>query len=237
MRTTHAVLFSTATDRARRFYLAFIPIIDYTRVMRQPTWEMEEKYTVCGYKLVAGVDEAGRGAWAGPIVAGAVIFDKHDLIGLRDSKLLSPVQREKMYEKIITNALAWSTGIVTRDEIDAIGIGPANKLAMERAVAGLKPAPDIVLIDAFKIDCGCPIESIIKGDQKVCTIAAASIIAKVTRDRMLIAAHTKYPAYSFDQHKGYGTASHRQAIEKFGASAFHRMSFEPMKSHGKNPKH
>ncbi|MFA6198137.1 MAG: ribonuclease HII [Patescibacteria group bacterium] len=202
-----------------------------------PTWQIEEKYLVQGYKLIAGVDEAGRGAWAGPIVAGAVIFDKHDLIGLRDSKLLSPAQREKIYAKIITNAIAWNAGIVTHEEIDTIGIGPANKLAMERAVAGLKPTPDVVLIDAFKIDCGHTIEAIIKGDQKVCTIAAASIIAKVTRDRMLIAAHAKYPKYGFNQHKGYGTASHRQAIEKFGASAFHRMSFEPMKSLGKNLKH
>ena len=198
--------------------------------MISPTWQFEDKYLTQGIKFVAGVDEAGRGAWAGPIVAGAVIFTNHDLVGLRDSKLLSPVQREKMYDKIVASAAAWSAGIVTRDEIDTIGIGPANKLAMERAVAGLKPAPDFVLVDAFKIDSGCPIESIIKGDQKVCTIAAASIIAKVTRDRMLVTAHAKYPDYGFNQHKGYGTVSHRQAIEKFGASAFHRMSFEPMKS-------
>jgi ribonuclease HII len=201
-----------------------------------PTWQFEDKYLTQGYKLVAGVDEAGRGAWAGPIVAGAVIFDKHDLVGLRDSKLLSPVQREKMYDKIITNAISWYAGIVTREEIDTIGIGPANKLAMERAVTGLKPAPDVVLIDAFKIDCSCLIESIIKGDQKVSTIAAASIIAKVTRDRMLIAAHEKYPEYGFDQHKGYGTASHRQAIENFGTSPFHRLSFEPMKTMAANRK-
>ena len=196
----------------------------------QPTWQVEDKYLAQGYRLIAGVDEAGRGAWAGPIVAGAVVFTDHNILGLRDSKKLSPAQREKLYEKIISSAVCWNAGIVTRDEIDQIGIGPANKLVLERAVAGLKPAPDVVLIDAFKIDSTCPTESIIKGDAKVNTIAAASIIAKVTRDRLLVEAHKNFPAYGFDQHKGYGTESHRQAINEFGTCPLHRISFEPMKS-------
>jgi ribonuclease HII len=205
-------------------------------MITRPTWEYEDKYWHQGLVLVAGVDEAGRGSWAGPIVAGAVIFETHDLTGLRDSKLLSPVQREKMYSLIVEQAIAWNAGIVTSEEIDRIGIGPANKLVMERAIAGLNPAPTAVLIDAFKINCDCPTESIIKGDRLVCTIAAASIIAKVTRDRLMVSAHEKFPGYGFDQHKGYGTAEHRQAIQKHGTCAIHRISFEPMKTMVKKSK-
>jgi ribonuclease HII len=199
--------------------------------MVEPTYQEEEKLKKKGYIKVAGLDEAGRGAWAGPIVAASVILNpRMPVDGLRDSKQLTPTRRKQIYLEIIKNALNWSVGIVSEQTIDRIGINQANALAMEQAVKKLQLKPDYLLIDYFLLD-HVDIEhhAIEKGDQKVASIAAASIIAKVTRDYIMIAAHKEYPEYSFHTHKGYGTENHQKKIAEYGVCKIHRVSFSPMK--------
>lgn len=181
-----------------------------------------------GYARVAGVDEAGRGCLAGPVVAAAVVLDPTRYIpGLRDSKLLSPKERGRLYEKILA-ASEWATVAVEADEIDRLNIHKASLLAMRDAVISLHALPDFVLVDAFSIpDLLVPQRGIVKGDKRCAVIAAASIIAKVTRDRQMEVLHGRHPEYGFDRHKGYGTAVHFDAIAKFGCSGVHRRSFGP----------
>ncbi len=205
--------------------------MEYTYNMIKPTWQEEEKLQKLGHRRVAGLDEAGRGAWAGPIVAAAVIlFPGTKLPGLRDSKLLTPKQREKLFLQLVKEAVAWSVGIISQTEIDKHGVGRANEQAMLKAVERLQTHyPDFLLIDALKIQHTLPRKAIVKGDQKVMSIAAASIIAKVTRDYIMDEAHKQYPNYGFHLHKGYGTAHHQAMLRKHGVSKFHRKSYKPIK--------
>jgi len=183
-----------------------------------------------GFTLVAGADEAGRGALAGPIVAAAVILPKNAKIhGLRDSKLLSAEQREDLYGKIVNVAAAWKAARIEHHQIDAHGIQWANLQSLERAILGLEPGPDYVLLDAFDIKTlEIPHLAIVKGDRLSLSIAAASVIAKVTRDRIMREYHKDYPAYGFDRHKGYGTQPHIRALEECGISPIHRTCFMPV---------
>lgn len=178
-------------------------------------------------KLLAGVDEAGRGPLAGPVVAAAVIFSNTTFIpGIDDSKKLSVKKRETLFDEINNKALAVGVGIVDHQEIDKINILQAALKAMSAAVKSLNVAPDLILIDGNKsFYSETPTQTIVKGDQKSFSIAAASIIAKVTRDRMMIEYSDKYPGYLWHQNKGYATQAHIAAIKKFGYSPLHRKSF------------
>jgi len=180
-----------------------------------------------GYRLVAGIDEAGRGPLAGPVVAACVMLPEGCLIeGVNDSKKLSAAQRDKLYDVIIEKAVSFGVGIIDEKCIDEINILNATKLAMKQAVDELKPRPEILLIDAVKLEnVNIPQMSIIKGDALSISIAAASIIAKVTRDRIIDEADNVYPLYGFKKHKGYGTAEHINAIKKYGLCPIHRISF------------
>lgn len=190
--------------------------------------EFEEKLYSNDIKYIAGIDEAGRGPLAGPVVVGCVIMKPESFIEyVNDSKKVSEMKREMLYENIITEALDWSTGIIGQDEIDEINILNATKKALTIAIDKLNVKPDIILVDALdKIDTrGIPYKSIIKGDSKIYSISAASIIAKVTRDRIMREYDEVYPEYGFGKHKGYGTASHIQAIRENGICSLHRKSF------------
>ena len=185
-----------------------------------------------GKNLIAGVDEVGRGCLFGPMVIGAVILPKNLYIErLDDSKKLSPKIRAELYEKIIAQAICYSVEEVSIAEIDAVNIYQATINGMIRAVQKLPIKPEIVLVDAMKIEiAGIETRSIIRGDKLSASIAAASILAKVTRDRMADKWAEKYPAYSLEKNKGYGTRTHIEAIEKFGYTEMHRRSFNPVKS-------
>jgi ribonuclease HII len=191
---------------------------------------MNEELTVPA-GLVAGVDEAGRGPLAGPVVAGAVILDPHRPIdGLADSKRLSAARREVLCEMIQERALAWAIGRADVGEIDRINILQATMLAMQRAVAALQPAAEHALIDGNRCpDLACPSQAIVKGDSRVAAISAASIIAKVTRDREMLSLDVIYPGYGLAQHKGYPSKAHIQALESLGVSPVHRRSYAPVR--------
>lgn len=190
-------------------------------------WEFEKESFNFGFNLVAGLDEAGRGPLAGPVVASAVILPKFLLIeDINDSKKLSEKKRDELYMKIQDAAIDIGVGIVDNRIIDEINILNATKLAMKRAVDSLNNKPDFMLIDALEItDIDIRQKSIIKGDSKSISIAAASIIAKVTRDNMVKEYDKKYPQYKFSKHKGYGTKEHYEAIKKYGITPEHRKSF------------
>ncbi|MDD5382071.1 MAG: ribonuclease HII [Candidatus Margulisbacteria bacterium] len=193
----------------------------------------ESKLKKQGYQLVAGVDEAGRGPLAGPIVAAAVILPLEiDLPGLNDSKLLSPKQREALFIKIRRQAISIGVGKVGHKLIDKLNIGKANVLAMELAVKGLCRRPDFILIDGkrYRLDLPVAQRAIVQGDRKCASIAAASIIAKVVRDRIMDRYHLKYPEYGFAWHKGYGTREHFQELQEHGPCPIHRRSFFPIRS-------
>ena len=192
--------------------------------------EIEYRLYEKNYKLIAGIDEVGRGPLAGPVVAAAVILPKDfELIGLNDSKQLNEDKRNKFYEIICEQALDIGIGISGNDEIDEINIFEATKLAMKRAVLDLNQAPSYLLIDAVQLN-DLPIEqqSIVKGDSKSISIAAASIVAKVTRDSMMKKLHEQYPMYHFNSNMGYGTKEHLEALKQFGPSPVHRKSFKPV---------
>lgn len=178
-------------------------------------------------RIIAGVDEAGRGPLAGPVVAAAVIFDNdtfHE--GINDSKQIPEKKREVLYDWIIHNCIDYGIGIVGHDEIDDINILQATLKAMKTAASKLKPKPNLILIDGNKsFYSGIPIKTIVKGDTKSFAIAAASIIAKVTRDRLMREASANYPQYMWDHNKGYGTRAHVEALKKFGPSPLHRKTF------------
>ncbi|MEW5756646.1 MAG: ribonuclease HII [Pseudomonadota bacterium] len=181
--------------------------------------------------LIAGVDEVGRGPLAGPVVAAAVILDPNNPIaGLADSKKLTEKKRELLFDEIQRKALAWAIGRAEVEEIDRINILQASLLAMQRAVAGLNPAPDHALIDGNRCPVlRCTAQAIIKGDDKVPAISAASILAKVTRDREMTEMDALYPGYGLAQHKGYPSPIHLQALTELGVTPIHRRSFKPVK--------
>ena len=190
--------------------------------------EIDKSYFKEGYNYICGIDEAGRGPLAGPVVVAAVIMPKDSMIeGVNDSKKVSEKKREKLYELIIEEAISYSVGIVDQNEIDRINILNATKAGLTEAVRTLKVKPEFILVDALtNIDtCGVPYQSIIKGDAKSYSIAAASIIAKVTRDRIMREWDKVYPQYGFERHKGYGTAAHISAIKENGLCPLHRLSF------------
>lgn len=183
------------------------------------------------FKIIAGADEAGRGPLAGPVVAAAVILDhSRPICGLNDSKKLSAAKRELLFDQIIDNALDYKIEIISVEVIDQINILQASLLAMEKAVNNLTCLPDLCLIDGNFLpnNLNCPAEAIIKGDAKMASIAAASILAKVTRDKIMIELHEKYPEYNFAQNKGYPTKRHLEAINKFGILECHRKSYKPI---------
>jgi ribonuclease HII len=183
--------------------------------------------------LVAGVDEAGRGPLAGPVVAAAVILDERQPIaGLADSKKLTALRRERLFDEIRAKALCCSVAEASVEEIDRLNILQATLLAMRRAVQGLRLKPALVLVDGNRLPVlDIPAEAIVKGDALVPAISAASILAKVHRDRWCAEVHAQYPQYGFDAHKGYGTAAHLQALRAHGASPLHRRSFAPVAQH------
>jgi ribonuclease HII len=180
-----------------------------------------------GFCYVAGVDEVGRGCLAGPVVAAAVVLhpDRH-IPGVCDSKLVPAPERERLFDRIVTHAIAWAVAESDPREIDTLNIHQASLTAMRRAILALAPLPDIVLVDAFRVPLlpmaqrGVP-----HGDRRCSAIAAASIIAKVTRDRQMLELHSQDPRYGFDRHKGYATADHLDAVARFGYSEVHRRSF------------
>ena len=181
--------------------------------------------------LFAGVDEAGRGPLAGPVVAAAVILDPvRPIDGLADSKILSEGKRNSLFKMIKENALSWSVGMSSVEEIDELNILQATLLAMQRAVNGLGMQPDEVLIDGNCLPrLSIPAQAIVKGDSKVKAISAASILAKVERDKIMVGYHKKYPDFSFHLHKGYGTRQHINEISQFGILPVHRRTFNPVK--------
>ncbi|MGB8645751.1 MAG: ribonuclease HII [Anaerolineae bacterium] len=213
---------------------------------RYPNLDYEIPFWRDGYVCVAGLDEAGRGAWAGPVVAGAVILpalDAHTARGWRrarvlraiarvnDSKQLSPLQRQALVEPIRACAIASATGAASHREIDEIGIAPASKLAMRRALEALAKQPEALLLDALVLpEIELPQVGLIHGDAISLSIAAASILAKVTRDRLMCELDAQYPAYHFARHKGYGTADHRAALAAHGPSPVHRRSYAPIRA-------
>jgi ribonuclease HII len=182
-----------------------------------------------GFYRVAGCDEVGRGCLAGPVVAGAVILDPgRHIPGLADSKTITALERERLYGVITRKALAWSVAAVQPTEIDEINIHRASLEAMRRAVLAIAPLPDMILVDAFRIpDLLIAQRGVPHGDRKCAAIAAASIVAKVTRDREMLTHHAADPRYGYDRHKGYATAEHLAAVARYGYSALHRRSFRP----------
>ncbi len=200
--------------------------------MHKPTFKREHELWQNGYDLVAGIDEVGRGAWAGPIVAAGVIFEKRQMIeGLNDSKKLSAAKREELAEIIKSKALAWTIQLVEHDIIDEIGVGKANALVIDKVINALDPKPHYLLIDKASVTeykIRIPWETIIKGDSKIFSIAAASIIAKVARDEMMLKLAKKYPNYGFEEHKGYGTKLHQDMLKIHNICPIHRKSYRPI---------
>jgi len=191
-----------------------------------------------GFDLVAGADEAGRGACAGPLVAAAVILRPSTRIDeLADSKLLTPRQRDRIYDQVTSRALAWAVVSIEPGECDALGMHVANLAALRRAVMRLAVPPDFVLSDGFAVDgLGMPNLGVWKGDQVAACVAAASVVAKVTRDRVMTRAHETYPDYAFDIHKGYCTGLHQERLESFGPSAIHRWCFDNVRRTARVPR-
>lgn len=201
-------------------------------IFNRPHQKYEKRLAREGYRVVAGADEVGRGAWAGPLVAAAVVMPlKPRLKGIDDSKQLTRKQREQAAEKILERAICYGIGVVQNDELDSVGITRANELAILRAVELLQLQPDYVLVDAFKfLSFPTKHASIAHGDATIYSIAAASILAKVYRDRLMDNYHQQYPEYGFDTNNGYGTAEHSAALNTHGICIIHRRSFQPMKT-------
>lgn len=204
--------------------------------MSSPHLENEIALLKQGYRFVAGLDEAGRGAWAGPVVAAAVILplDRPNLVellsGVNDSKLLTPEQRDHFFEVIGETALAVATGIASPALVDELNVVGATRYAMEQALAGLKPGPDCLLLDHLDLPAvALPQQAFPKADTLSLSVAAASVMAKVTRDRLMVRYNDTYPDYAFDLHKGYGTPQHQMALTRYGPCPLHRMSYAPLK--------
>jgi len=215
------------------------PVVPWPRADKRPQANMQQIALQWGVNgLIAGVDEAGRGPLAGPVVAAAVILDDlNPVFGLADSKQLSARRRARLFDEIRANALCFAVAQASVQEIDALNILQATLLAMRRAVEGLRLAPKLVLVDGNRRP-GLPMrcETIVKGDALVAAISAASILAKVTRDRWCESVDLQYPAYGFAQHKGYGTALHLAALKAHGACPQHRSSFRPVTEVLETPK-
>ena len=193
------------------------------------TRTLENALRRVGFVYVAGCDEVGRGCLAGPVVAAAVVLhpERH-IPGVCDSKAVPAAERERLYERIVVDAVAWAVAWAEPDEIDRINIHQASLRAMQRAVLGLAPLPDVVLVDAFRVpDLPMAQRGVVHGDRRCSAIAAASIVAKVTRDRQMLELHGRDPRYGFDRHKGYATADHLDAVARFGYSEVHRRTFRP----------
>jgi ribonuclease HII len=201
-------------------------------MIETPGLQLEQTLWQKGVQFIGGIDEAGRGAWAGPLMAGAVILPNNSqlrltLAGVRDSKQMTPRQREHWALEIKSVALAWSVGTASAVEIDEIGILPANRLAMIRAIQGLSLTPEYHLFDFIHWkDCPYPGQRLVKGETQSLSIAAASVLAKTTRDALMRELDGQFPNYGFGRHKGYGTAIHQAAIAKFGLSPIHRKTFK-----------
>jgi len=199
-----------------------------------PDLTIEARFWRAGLTYLAGLDEAGRGAWAGPITAAAVIFRADEtllkrLSGVRDSKLMTPCQRSYWADKIKQEALTWGVGMASCEEIDALGILNATRLAMRRALEQLIITPQQLLLDALRLpEIPLPQEAIIKGDRRSLSIAAASVLAKTSRDAWMIACDQNFPGYGFAHHKGYGTFAHKQALGTLGPCPIHRRTFSPI---------
>ncbi len=202
-----------------------------------PSLDLERDLHSRGFSLIAGVDEVGRGALAGPVMAGAVILPPDLdssapwLQGIDDSKKLTPMQREKAAQRIHQNALAVSVGKAGPEEIDEHGIVAATRLAMVRAVRGLSPQPQHLLVDYLTLDeCGLPLTSVVRGDSVSYSIACAAIVAKVDRDRLMVEANERWPGYDFHKNKGYGGSQlHRRQLDKLGPTRIHRHTFAPVR--------
>ncbi len=194
---------------------------------RKPLYPLEHSLQKAGFSHVAGVDEAGRGCLAGPVFAAAVIFPPKTILPeVDDSKKLSPQKRERLFDEIVRVALAWNVAAIDPTEIDQINIHRASLKAMGLAVQGLRPWPDYLLIDGrFPLKLEVPQSAIIRGDAQCQVVAAASILAKVSRDRWMREVARQFPGYGFERHKGYGTVTHRVAIQKYGLTPIHRRSF------------
>lgn len=202
--------------------------------MIRPRLTLERALIAAGFATVAGLDEAGRGAWAGPLVAGAVALSDETLAAsgrllrlVRDSKTLTEQLRERAYAKL-TRMLPWAVGAVSAQEIDRLGIAAANQRALERAASALPTGADCLLVDGRGFRFPWPHRQIVDGDATVFCIAAASIIAKVTRDRLMVALNRQYPGYGFRRHRGYGTPEHQAALDRLGCCPIHRQSFQPI---------
>ncbi len=200
--------------------------------MKNPGWKMEVGLWQRGYQYVAGIDEVGRGAWAGPIVAAGVIFeDKKIIKGLKDSKQISALKRKNLVDEIKSKALSWAVAVIDNTIIDEIGVGKANALVIDKVINSLTVRPQYLLIDKasiIKYKIRIPWETIIKGDNFVFSIAAASILAKVARDEIMLKLGKKYPNYGFDLHKGYGTKLHQQMLARHDICPIHRKSYKPI---------
>ena len=190
-------------------------------------WQIEDEHFENGVRVICGVDEAGRGPLAGPVCAAAVILPPHlEIPGLNDSKKLTDKRRRELFPIIKEQAIAYGIGLASHQEIDEINILQATYLAMERALAQLSVKPELALIDGNRAkDFGLPVVTVVKGDSRSASIAAASILAKVTRDDLMLQAAAEYPQYQFDIHKGYGTKAHYAALTEHGPSLIHRMTF------------
>ena len=201
-----------------------------------PTGWFEEEARRQGYRRVAGLDEAGRGPLAGPVVGAAVILPRRcTLAGLDDSKRVLPEVRDRVYDAVIDLSLSWAIGIATETEIDALNILQATRLAWKRALANLSFPPDFLLIDATIIPgVNTPQRAVVKGDQLSLSIAAASILAKVHRDRLMMEYHQRFPRYRFDIHKGYPTPEHLRLLSEYGPCPLHRQSFRPVSQFGQS---
>ncbi len=196
-------------------------------------WHYEKRAHRRGFFIVAGVDEAGRGPLAGPVVSAAVILPPACALGgLDDSKKLTPARREALYPRIYARAVSVGIGIVDAPEIDRINILKAALLSMKMAVDNLAPRPDYLLIDGkFGIATDIAQEAVVQGDQLSASVAAASVVAKVTRDRLMLGCHHQFPQYGFDRHKGYPTRAHREALQRFGSCVLHRRTFRGVREH------
>jgi ribonuclease HII len=196
----------------------------------------EDDLFLSGYRSIAGVDEVGRGSLAGPLMAAAVILDRENLMieGLNDSKKVSIKKRECIYKKIINSCISWSVAKVSSREIDKISINNANILAVKKAANKLKVKPDAVLVDYICVDLDAEVLPIVNGDELSASIAAASVIAKVTRDKIMVELSKYYPEYGFERNKGYGTKEHLEALRIYGPSAVHRLSFNGVVTDSKN---
>lgn len=195
-----------------------------------PMWALESQHWNAGWQQVAGIDEAGRGAWAGPVTVAAVILPK-DQLGrpYRDSKTLSPARRERLAEAIKLEAFAWTIELAPASEVDEFGVLEATKRASLRAIARLEPSPDALVTDYLRVQTNLPLLSPAKADSHSYSVAAASILAKTARDALMVAMDLKHPGYGFAQHKGYGVQAHVLALEQLGISDQHRRSFAPIR--------